>query len=504
MRSHRMFITLVLSLFILSAAGGATPLWSRDHRQTDHDALLKRIGELHTEMDQMHRHYAARIEQLRSELARLQESGEKSSLPAATSQTEFAPKASAGKESLYDTLKRHVHEPLEHTALKGLELDASVVVDTYYYRDDTSKGMGDLQGEISGFGHAHGAGEAHGHDPVRNGFNLRHVELGLSARVDPYFKARTTIAAGSSSAEVEEAVLQTTSLPCGFTLSGGRFFSDIGRINRQHSHDWDFLDAPLVYERMFGPHRLRDTGVQVTWQAPAPFHLLLGAEAFDGENEKMFQSVSAAALPSRKGPRLWTGFVKFGPSLGGRHVLQAGLSYGTGNHQEAHDGNADGTNDAWLDGKTGFWGVDLLYRYPGKGVHGHGDWILQGEYFCRRKDLTVERNDLVPALTGRWRTDRQDGYYLQALYGFAPRWRGGVRWEQIGLINDVKLPDLSEASYGASSRATAMIDWRLSEHSLLRLQGARGLLRTDTGNERTWEFGLQWQVLFGQHGEHRF
>ena len=51
-------------------------------------------------MDQMHRHYAARIEQLRSELARLQESGEKSSLPAATSQTEPAPKASAGKESL--------------------------------------------------------------------------------------------------------------------------------------------------------------------------------------------------------------------------------------------------------------------------------------------------------------------------------------------------------------------------------------------------------------------
>ena len=72
---------------------------------------------------------------------------------------------------------------------------------------------------MSGF---RGAGESEG---PRNGFNLREVELGLSAEVDPYFRAWATVAVDEEGAGVEEAVLQTTSLPYGLTLSGGRIKS---------------------------------------------------------------------------------------------------------------------------------------------------------------------------------------------------------------------------------------------------------------------------------------
>lgn len=410
------------------------------------------------------------------------------------------------KRSLYDTISSRTRKSLKKDGLiKGLDLDASVVIDTFYYHEDSEEGFSHVKEEISGFGHAHGEGnDEHHHSEIENGFNLRHIELGLSAAVDPYFRAYTTLAFEDGATEIEEAVVQTTSLPFFLTLSGGKFFSGIGRINRQHSHDWDFFDQPLVYEMLFGPHGLQETGAQVTWLAPTPFYLLFGLEAFNGENEKMFQSIKAEELPSRDGPRLWTGFLKVSPKLGARHDVQMGLSFAYGRHQEAHDGNGDGTDDHWLDGETNLWGLDTVYKYNAGRPHGQGDVVVQAEYFNRLKDLKVEQHDLRPSFTGREREDHQDGYYIQALYGFAPRWRAGLRWEQVGLINDVKLPDLTQEDFDPSSRAALMLDWKLSEFSALRAQAARGRYETEDGSEDVWEYILQWQVTFGKHAAHYF
>ena len=141
-----------------------------------------------------------------------------------------------------------------------------MVVDAFYYHEDSDEGMAHLKEEISGFGHSHGDGHDHGHDhgAVENGFNLRHIELGLSAEVDPYFRAWTTLAIDDGESEIEEAVMQTTSLPGGLTLSGGKLLSGIGRINRQHSHNWDFYDQPLAYEMLLGSYYLQEKGIQAT------------------------------------------------------------------------------------------------------------------------------------------------------------------------------------------------------------------------------------------------
>ncbi len=39
----------------------------------------------------------------------------------------------------------------------------------------------------------------------------------------------------------------------------------IGYANRQHPHQWDFVDQNLAYELVFGGHGLNDTGLQATW-----------------------------------------------------------------------------------------------------------------------------------------------------------------------------------------------------------------------------------------------
>ena len=63
--------------------------------------------------------------------------------------------------------------------------------------------------------------------PGERSFNLGESELTLAASVDPYFMGSLTVAiTGENEIEVEEAYFRTIALPAGFTLKGGRFFSE--------------------------------------------------------------------------------------------------------------------------------------------------------------------------------------------------------------------------------------------------------------------------------------
>jgi hypothetical protein len=458
-------------------------------------AVDARYQKLEDEVKALRQQVTTLQEQHSREMAELKALLQKPAAPPSdTPQTTAAQGTPAAAPSLYESLKQSAAVLVPQAqGVKGVDLDMSVVLDLYFYHDDTKEGMSHLRQGLSGFGHHHDDAGGHHHGGSENGFNLRHVELGFSAEVDPYFRAWTTVAVDEDGAEFEEAVIQTTSLPYGLTLSGGKIKSGIGRLNRQHSHTWDFLDAPLVYEQLFGAHGLAEKGLQLTWLAPTPFYLLFGTEVFNGENEQSFNVGDSAALPAHDAPRLYTAFVKTGPDLGPSHALQVGLSGLSGRHQLVHE------DAECADGDSRIFGADFVYKYDAKRAHGHGDLVLQGEYFYRDMDLDGE---------GDWAglpvTARQDGYYVQGLYGFLPRWRGGLRWEQVGLTNDKLTPEDGSASYDASSRLAAMLDWRLSEFSLLRAQAGRGWYETEDGRVDAWEFALQWQVTFGKHAAHDF
>ncbi len=196
--------------------------------------------------------------------------------------------------------------------------------------------------------------------------------------------------------------------------------------------------------------------------------------------------------------------MKLAPNLPEPHGLQLGLFGAQGNHQEAHDGNEDGTEDHWLDGHGRFYGADLVYKYDAAREHGQGDFILQAEYMYREKDLRVEQHDLVPAFTGGDRIDRQDGYYLQAVYGILPRWRVGLRWEQIGLTSESEYPSGANETFGSSCRLAGMLDFAPSHFSRLRLQLARGTYDMGDTDEDIWQFYVQWMISLGSHGAHNF
>src|SRR5215468_2756478 len=115
------------------------------------------------------------------------------------------------------------------------------------------------------------------HDPQQRGFNARNIELAFNGAVDPYFEGFANIVFkldndNETSVEVEEAFMQTTSLPFGLQLKGGQFFAAFGRLNPQHPHVWDFADDALVHGRILGPDGLRGVGAQISWTLPTPWY----------------------------------------------------------------------------------------------------------------------------------------------------------------------------------------------------------------------------------------
>jgi len=89
-------------------------------------------------------------------------------------------------------------------------------------------------------------------------FFQRSMELNLAASVDPFAKGYAVINAsadpvtGEAKVEIEEAALQTTSLPWNLTLKAGIFFGEFGRLSYIHDHELPFVNRPLVLDNYIG------------------------------------------------------------------------------------------------------------------------------------------------------------------------------------------------------------------------------------------------------------
>ena len=88
------------------------------------------------------------------------------------------------------------------------------------------------------------------------GFDVwqRSLEMVASASVDPFAKGYAVINASADSATseatlaVEEAALQTTSLPGNLELKAGRFFGEFWRLAYIHDHELPFVNRPLALD----------------------------------------------------------------------------------------------------------------------------------------------------------------------------------------------------------------------------------------------------------------
>jgi hypothetical protein len=199
--------------------------------------------------------------------------------------------------------------------------------------------------------------------PGSRGFSIGESELGLAASVDPWFSGFAAISfAADNSASVEEAYVQTTSLGNGLTVKAGRYLSSIGYLNSQHSHVWDFVDAPLAYQAMLGG-QFADDGLQVAWLAPTDTFIELRGEVGRGRSypgsDTGRNGAGAAALA-----------LHTGGDIGDSSSWRAGLSLLDAKATDQLVVGLDPTSSQRLDsfsGRTRVWIADAVWKWAPNG-----------------------------------------------------------------------------------------------------------------------------------------
>jgi hypothetical protein len=323
-------------------------------------------------------------------------------------------------------------------------------------------------------------------DPGKEGFSLAETELVISANIDDQFFGRfTTALTPENEIEIEEAFVQTLALPAGFGMQFGRFYSEIGYLNKKHAHQWDFIDQPLVYRAYLG-NQYNDDGIQLRWLAPTDLFLEFGGEAFSGES-------FPASRPSNESIGSYSLFAKLGGDVGISHSWQAGLSYlaTQAENRETEEG------DVLFSGDDNLIIADLVWKWAPAGDDSHTSLVFQTEFM-----RSMEKGDYT--ITGNTNpVDRnKDGWYAQLIYKFQPRWRTGLRYDRLSI------EDPGSAFSGTSldtqghtpKRVSAMVDFSNSEYSRLRLQYNRDESYSVTDNQ--WH--LQYTMSLGAHGAHRY
>ncbi|HZD19290.1 MAG TPA: hypothetical protein VE325_01355 [Burkholderiales bacterium] len=341
--------------------------------------------------------------------------------------------------------------------------------------------------------------------PPTRGFSLGESELGFAANINHDFRG-TLIAAISpdnDSIGVEEGYIQTLSLPRGFTIKAGRFFSAIGYQNQIHAHAWDFTDAPLAMRAFLGG-QLNEDGIQFRWLAPTPIYWDLGSEL--GRGRAFPASLSDSG---KNGAGSLNFFTHLGGDIGESLAWQTGLSHlRTDPSSRTFDDPSAGVTNSFS-GTSRLWVLSGILKWAPNGNSTYNNFKLQGEYFHRSEDGRLIFDSPGTALPNGYNSE-QSGWYVQGVYQFMPMWRAGYRYDRLdsGTAN----VDTSSSGLNAATafpilapykptKHSLMVDWSPSEFSRVRLQLARDYSRTDQPDNQIF---LQYIVSLGAHGAHTF
>jgi hypothetical protein len=437
------------------AAPAALQLAQAKTADTDELASIRR------QIEQMKQDYEQRIKALEERLKRTEaavQEARSSALKAQTAAQEVAaapqpPGPSAGSPSAFNPAI-------------GVVLDGAF---TNLSRDPK-------QFAIPGFALGAGVG------PGDRGFSLGESELNFNANVDNLFFGNLTLAIPPEGGiDVEEAYFQTLGLPYGLITKGGRFFSRIGYLNEVHAHAWDFVDQPLPYQAMLD-NQFDDDGVQVRWVAPTDLFVELGGELFRGDS---FPAGGAA----NHGIGARTAFIHVGGDIGTSHSWRAGLSQ---LRVDAQNRETGGRPDVFT-GDSNLTIADFVWKWAPEGNPHSTNFKLQGEYFHREED---------GQFNGSAYSGKQDGWYVQGVYQFVPRWRLGYRYDQVsaGDVAPIFAGTTLDNQGQTPRRNTLMVDFSNSEFSRLRLQYTRDETQPEVDNQ----WFMQYIMSLGAHGAHQF
>ncbi|MDX2470468.1 MAG: hypothetical protein QNL04_07825 [SAR324 cluster bacterium] len=349
------------------------------------------------------------------------------------------------------------------------------------------------------------------------GLSMTETEVTASANIDDWFFGQATIGFhvedNQTVVDVEEAFFDSLALPAGLGVRGGRFYSAIGHMNQQHTHAWDFTDAPLAYLAFLGK-QYKDDGLRLTWTAPTDLYLEIGGEALRGG------SYPAGGLDSQDAGSVRNAFAKVGGDFTATNSWLLGLSQLQTNtlNRSAGGGHSHGgevSTAPTFDGASKLTSILAIWKWQSS----TGQMLtVQAENFNRAEDGVVNFTEDSEQAQLDYQGSQQ-GYYLQTIMQFSRQWRMGFRGESLSASNNLSLSDGDVDSNGSSFSAeevisesgfesigksltknSMMVDYSRSEFSRFRLQYALD----QTQETQDQQIQLQYIMTFGAHGAHSY
>lgn len=335
------------------------------------------------------------------------------------------------------------------------------------------------------------------HDPKQRGFTVQDLEVAFDGAVDPYFKGQANVVAtidteGKTQVEVEEAFLQTTSLPCNLELKGGQYFSPFGRQNPLHPHAWEFADIPVVHGIFMGPDGLRGAGAQLSYLLATPWRsvLIASVQNSGGETAYSFRNrgdgdVFMGRMTVDRGVRgpadmLFVPRWENSIDLDHEQTLVLGTSA------------ALGPNDTGPRSYTRIYGADMYYKWKSSTAHG-GFPFLKWQTEALYREYEAGADPVLPAEVFQdW------GVTSQVVWGFFTGWTAGLRGDYLNMDSSFFTSDIERAGRW---RVSPNITWYPSEFSKIRLQYNHDVINSSLGlAERDADsVFLQFEFLLGAH-----
>lgn len=321
-------------------------------------------------------------------------------------------------------------------------------------------------------------------DADRGYFDFRSAEINLGAPIDPHAKAWLIVNGRPDEVDVEEATIQTTSLPANLTVRGGRIFAPFGRLPHFHDHELPFVDRTPSLDRFIGGES-RGDGLEASWIAPMDRFVAATLGAYNrlgAENER------ATDAPRRFDE--FTYLANLHTALEFEdHILDLGASSAwTPKRSVEADSTvalpAPNSNVTLMNTWRLLNGVDLTYRWqPASGGVYKG--MLAGVEVFQNTERIFDDASKLPV-------DRRRAY---GGYGFV-QVKVGRSWRP-GAFADLA-QDLNNPKNANTKTFGGFITFNTTEFHRLRLQYSRQSER-EKGRRVDSRIALQWTAIIGYH-----
>jgi|CXWL01.1.fsa_nt_gi hypothetical protein len=295
-------------------------------------------------------------------------------------------------------------------------------------------------------------------------FDFREIEFGFAADADPHLKVEAYIAFakedGETIVEVEEAFGRYANMGHGISLKVGKIAAAIGRVQRNHSDQLNYLNYPLVIRDVLGDEGYRQPGISVSYLLPGDRFNEFTIEALDSDPDVPVFNGATFASPAFAGR--YRTFIDFSDDLS----AQFGASFLSSKQLMKMDGA--GSSSATL------FGADMVMKWhPGQSGRSAS---LEAEAYWTNPGSGAETSL---------------GYFVRGTYEVIPRLHltAGFDSSEIPGTSNSHKSNL----IGLTLRPTEFHHWRLEyERITSNFEGNRSLLN------------LQFQWVIGAHPAHKY